>query len=217
MGKFDYRKYISENKFSIGKVKSKNFENSTIINEDGRFIQDRKGPNFSDLAIKAKSLEDFIQQYKADEVGKNRFNSKQNFPNEKEFYKAAQKFYETTNGTYPNFNTGNGSWGPDKSNAETIAKKYESLDVYLDYMYKTFKTLETTKSMKDRLSKIHEFFHPPVSVAFNTVDQLNNAIKQIKMHNYRNLEIEFQVGSKTYNSAVVSKLSDDGKIKIELK
>ena len=90
MGKFDYRKYISENKFSIGKVKSKNFENSTIINEDGRFIQDRKGPNFSDLAIKAKSLEDFIQQYKADEVGKNRFNSKQNFPNEKEFYKISQ-------------------------------------------------------------------------------------------------------------------------------
>lgn len=30
MKKFDYRKYISENKFTIGTVKSKNFENSTL-------------------------------------------------------------------------------------------------------------------------------------------------------------------------------------------
>ena len=31
--KFDYRKYITENKFELGEVKSKNFENS-VLNEN---------------------------------------------------------------------------------------------------------------------------------------------------------------------------------------
>ena len=31
MKKFDYKKYIAENKFKVGDVKSKNFENSTNV------------------------------------------------------------------------------------------------------------------------------------------------------------------------------------------
>jgi len=106
--KFDYRKYIAENKFTLGDVKSKNFENS-VINEVSKYKGKEIYPDYLTAKDFGSQITDISQLKKGNlyfllDTGVN------DWQGEYELKKIGSKyFFEDTKGDWGHTSTGKGN------------------------------------------------------------------------------------------------------------